>query len=362
MGDAWYQTDGAGAPRLGRAARRPAVRRGHPPGGRLGRRRRGRPARGRLHAVRGRRHRARRPGRGGAGHRRRRQPADLAVDPAGHRGGRPKQTYFHDFFNYAGLHRSVWLYSTPPAHVRDVTVVTGLDGTTGTVDYRVDAGDGDVRVVLLDAGGRRGRLAATGADRRADRRRRAPVAARGGLPLRPARRAASTATSVVDSYTLPVGVRTVEVRGTQFLINGEPFHFTGFGKHEDAAGPRQGPRRRADGPRLRADGVARRQLVPDVALPLRRGGAGLRRPARHRRHRRDGRGRAEPRHDGRDPAPRVPADLLAGDHRRRQPGGARAGDPRARRAGQEPPERRAVEHRQRAGVRHRRRRWPTSSR
>jgi beta-glucuronidase len=38
---------------------------------------------------------------------------------------------------------------------------------------------------------------------------------------------------VVDSCTLPVGVRTVEVRGTQFLINGEPFRFTGFGRHED---------------------------------------------------------------------------------------------------------------------------------
>ena len=38
---------------------------------------------------------------------------------------------------------------------------------------------------------------------------------------------------MVDAYPLPVGVRTVEVRGTQFLINGEPFYFTGFGKHED---------------------------------------------------------------------------------------------------------------------------------
>ncbi|MFF4120528.1 glycoside hydrolase family 2 TIM barrel-domain containing protein [Streptomyces sp. NPDC001714] len=27
---------------------------------------------------------------------------------------------------------------------------------------------------------------------------------------------------------------TVEIRGTQFLINGEPFYFTGFGKHEDS--------------------------------------------------------------------------------------------------------------------------------
>ena len=39
---------------------------------------------------------------------------------------------------------------------------------------------------------------------------------------------------VVDSYSLAVGVRTVEVRGHEFLINGEPFYFTGFGKHEDA--------------------------------------------------------------------------------------------------------------------------------
>ena len=27
--------------------------------------------------------------------------------------GRRRQTYFHDFYNYAGLARSVWLYSTP---------------------------------------------------------------------------------------------------------------------------------------------------------------------------------------------------------------------------------------------------------
>ena len=38
---------------------------------------------------------------------------------------------------------------------------------------------------------------------------------------------------MVDSYHQSVGVRTVEVDGTKFLINGEPFYFTGFGKHED---------------------------------------------------------------------------------------------------------------------------------
>ena len=54
-----------------------------PPRHRVGRRRAGRRARGRLHAVRGRHHRARGPaGRGAARHRRRQQRAQLAVDPA----------------------------------------------------------------------------------------------------------------------------------------------------------------------------------------------------------------------------------------------------------------------------------------
>ena len=41
--------------------------------------------------------------------------------------------------------------------------------------------------------------------------------------------------TVLDSYHQSVGVRTVKVDGIRFLINGEPFSFTGFGKHEDIA-------------------------------------------------------------------------------------------------------------------------------
>jgi beta-glucuronidase len=38
---------------------------------------------------------------------------------------------------------------------------------------------------------------------------------------------------VVDRYPLEVGIRTVEVKDSAFLINGKPFYFKGFGKHED---------------------------------------------------------------------------------------------------------------------------------
>ena len=45
---------------------------------------------------------------------------------------------------------------------------------------------------------------------------------------------ATTSEKVSDYYRMPVGIRTVEVKDVKFLINGKPFYFLGFGKHEDA--------------------------------------------------------------------------------------------------------------------------------
>lgn len=147
----------------------------------------------------------------------------------------PRQRYFHDFFNYAGLHRPVWLYTTPQSYVADVTVVTDLDGATGTVDYDVVVG-GDTRlgvlVRLLDGEG-----AIVAETRSASGRLTVPDV----HPWRPGEgylydldvELWGDGDTPVDSYQVPVGVRTVEVDGTRFLINGEPFYFKGFGKHED---------------------------------------------------------------------------------------------------------------------------------
>ena len=76
--------------------------------------------------------------------------------------------------------------------------------------------------------------------------------------------------SVVDAYPVPVGIRTERIEGTRFLINGQPFYFKGFGKHEDTAVGQ--PRRRLPGPRLRPYGMDRRELVPSDPLSVRRGG------------------------------------------------------------------------------------------
>jgi beta-galactosidase/beta-glucuronidase len=41
------------------------------------------------------------------------------------------QQYTFDFFNYAGIHRSVHLYTTPVIHISEVIVSTDLSGTDG---------------------------------------------------------------------------------------------------------------------------------------------------------------------------------------------------------------------------------------
>ena len=145
-----------------------------------------------------------------------------------------RQRYWHDFFNYSGLHRSVWLYATNPSHITDVTVVTDLDDGAGLVHYTVQthaAEDAEVTVVLRDGDGAD---VATGTGAQGtltvpDVHAWAP----GDGYLYDLELQLRREDQLLDSYHQSVGVRTVRVDGTRFLINGEPFYFTGFGKHED---------------------------------------------------------------------------------------------------------------------------------
>ena len=59
------------------------------------------------------------------------------ADPAYFPAGEKQQRYEFDFFNYAGIHRPVRLYTTPDAYIKDITVVTDICGTDGIVNYRV---------------------------------------------------------------------------------------------------------------------------------------------------------------------------------------------------------------------------------
>ena len=140
-----------------------------------------------------------------------------------------KQNYPNfDFFNYCGITRPVKLYTTPKNYIKDITLVPSVGENTATVHYKVDTvGQGEVRLIIRNEEGK-------------------VVAESGGnegsflipdvILWQPLNAYLYTAEVRFgeDSYSEPFGVRTVEVRGKEFLINGKPFYFKGFGKHEDS--------------------------------------------------------------------------------------------------------------------------------
>ena len=145
---------------------------------------------------------------------------------AAKRAAAPQNRPNFDFFNYAGIHRPVWLYTTPKEYIEDVTVVPAVDGT---VQYAVKTiGSAPVHVTVLDADGNIV-ASAEGAEGTITIPEVHLWEPRPGTPYL----YALHVTCGADVYDQTFGVRSIEVRGTQVLLNGKPLYFKGFCKHED---------------------------------------------------------------------------------------------------------------------------------
>ncbi|WCJ52361.1 beta-glucuronidase [Lentilactobacillus buchneri] len=141
-----------------------------------------------------------------------------------------------DFFNYAGLQRPVKIYSTPADYISDITVVPDVHLAESSADVEVKVtthGEIDgVKVTILDQDGQ-AVVSGTSADTtlHIDHVHLwQPLNAY----LYTAKVTVSRNGEVIDTYSEDFGVRKIEVKNAQFLINGEPFYFKGFGKHEDS--------------------------------------------------------------------------------------------------------------------------------
>ncbi|CAH0020128.1 unnamed protein product [Clonostachys rhizophaga] len=154
--------------------------------------------------------------------------------------GKRKQNYQHDFFNYAGLARSVWLYSTPELAISDVAVTADLvESETGIVNFEIESSQplpensfrvslvNEDEVVVAQVTGKKGQLTIKSVTPWA------PGAAY-LYRLRAEIIPEEAAADIIDVYELSVGIRSIKVKGNKFYINEKPFYFTGFGKHEDS--------------------------------------------------------------------------------------------------------------------------------
>ncbi|XP_054718490.1 beta-glucuronidase-like [Uloborus diversus] len=148
-----------------------------------------------------------------------------------------------DFFNYAGIHRSVFLYAIPQVHIDDIIVTTDILNGTGFVNYSVSVannlnlkGKPQCVVSILDKYDRNISLSNRCSD--VISIENANIWWPYGMHSDPGYlhklQVEVNFDSIRDVYQQPFGIRTVKVTQNEFLINGKPFYFMGFGKHEDS--------------------------------------------------------------------------------------------------------------------------------
>lgn len=167
-----------------------------------------------------------------------------------HKDSRNGETYYStkttfDFFNYAGIHRSVHLLLVPEVRITDISVTTDIvDGSSGLINYNVktnaeDASQYTINIYVLD-------------------KNLKPIfnitnSAKGKITLKNARLwwpylmsetpgylytihftlHKKNEPEAIDSIYQKVGIRNIKIDGNKFLINGKAVYFRGFGKHEE---------------------------------------------------------------------------------------------------------------------------------
>ncbi len=138
-----------------------------------------------------------------------------------------------DFFNYAGILRPVVLYTTPETYISRIRVDPHTDGR---VEYQVEwGGTGEAAPEIgVEVRNAQGDTVAAGTGAGGVLRVKDPILWEPGAGYLYRLAVRCRLDGAEDRYELPFGIRSVEVRGTQFLINGKPFYFKGFGKHEDS--------------------------------------------------------------------------------------------------------------------------------
>jgi beta-glucuronidase len=148
----------------------------------------------------------------------------------------PKANF--DFFPFCGLNRAVWLYTVPStASIRDVTLKTNFQSTTGVIEVKVEQSGRAVQ----------GKVTVSGNNQNYE----VPLTFTGGVGTAsvkiPNVRLWSTTDpflykvsvnisdgkKTVDRYDTETGVRTIAANNKQILLNGKPVFLKGFGKHED---------------------------------------------------------------------------------------------------------------------------------
>ncbi len=150
---------------------------------------------------------------------------------------RRRQEIHFDFINDTGLTRSVRLLALPSERITSLSISPQkLDSTTWKVEYvlksNIAPASSKIRIFAPD-----------GTEVTTQKPGSGSVVVENPILWQPGdgqlyaleAQILNSQGEAIDSYRKTFGFRTVEAQSDRFLINGEPFYFRGFGKHEESA-------------------------------------------------------------------------------------------------------------------------------
>lgn len=136
-----------------------------------------------------------------------------------------RQITNHDFYNFTGIHRDVLVYSVPKKYIRDITIKTVVGGDYSAVKVETDTDCEQISYTIKDKDGEVLFVSSTSSFSIKDPQLWSPE--------NPYLYTLIVETEC-DQYEEHFGIRKVEVKGNQFLLNDKPIYLKGFGLHEDS--------------------------------------------------------------------------------------------------------------------------------
>jgi beta-glucuronidase len=143
----------------------------------------------------------------------------------------------YDFFPFCGLQRPVYIYAVPKNHISDITITNTLNNNDAIVEIKIK------KEGLIS----KGKLVLSGEDKKFEQAfsfneneaivkmkiHSAHLWSTDDPFLYDLNVSLVNGNEVVDNYSITTGIRTIEVKNNQVLLNGKPIFLKGFGKHED---------------------------------------------------------------------------------------------------------------------------------
>lgn len=154
--------------------------------------------------------------------------------------------YTFDYFHYAGIHRTVHLYTTPRTFIKDLTVDTNIDTEgRGLVNFKIITSNNEMSTFatvniydrdndLVISQVVNGSLSGEVIIDRVNKWWPYLMNPDPGYLYSMEVRLSTLSNEDIDIYRIKFGVRTLKWTDTMFLINDKPVYFRGVGKHEDS--------------------------------------------------------------------------------------------------------------------------------